>query len=558
MQLKNVSPMLCVCDQLLPEDLHILSASGYTAIIINRPDGEADGQPNHTVIESVAQELGLRTCYLPISPKGIEDSDVQAFSETLAGFTPGKVVAFCRTGTRSIKLWALSQAAHQPVHTLLRTAQAAGYDLSDLRTRLAASTTNPSSATAYDVLVIGGGAGGIASAASLKRRRSSLRIGIVEPSDTHNYQPGWTLVGGGVFQLDQTRRPMSSVIPKGTEWIHAACAGFEPEQNQIVLDDGRKLTYRMLIVSPGLKLNWEAVEGLKESLGRNGVTSNYRGDLAPYTWQLISQLQEGRALFTQPPMPIKCAGAPQKAMYLACDRWRRRGSLENISVEFYNAGGVLFGVQDYVPALMGYVERYGIDLCFNETLVSVDGDTRTAVFSTTDESGDEVMRTVEFDMLHACPPQVSPDFIRTSPLAGDGGWIDVNQHTLQHTRYENVFGIGDGASTPNAKTAAAVRKQAPVAAHNVLRALDNKALNAFYDGYGSCPLTVERGKIVLAEFGYGGKLDPTFPKWLLNGTKPSRLAWYLKERLLPGIYFNQMLRGTETLAAPRLGPERTA
>lgn len=77
--------------------------------------------------------------------------------------------------------------------------------------------------------------------------------------------------------------------------------------------------------------------------------------------------------------------------------------------------------------------------------------------------------------------------------------------------------------------------------------------HAKYDGYGSCPLTVERGKIVLAEFTYGGKVAPSFPKWLIDGTKPSLLAWYLKERVLPPLYWDAMLKGREWLAQPQVG-----
>ncbi|MEL6323157.1 MAG: FAD/NAD(P)-binding oxidoreductase, partial [Pseudomonadota bacterium] len=341
-------------------------------------------------------------------------------------------------------------------------------------------------------------------------------------------------------------------IPKDVQWVRAACAGFDPARNQIILEDGERLGYKVLVVAPGLKLNWDGVEGLKETLGKNGVTSNYLFDMAPYTWELVQSLKGGRALFTQPPMPIKCAGAPQKAMYLACDAWKRRGVLNDIDVAFHNAGGVLFGVKEYVPALMDYVERYGVDLRLSQTLVEVDGASRTAHFDVRDAAGNVTREAREFDMLHVCPPQTSLDFVKDSPLADEAGWVDVNAETLQHNLYGNVFGLGDAGSTPNAKTAAAVRKQAPVAAQNVLCVLDSVTPNAIYEGYGSCPLTVERGKVVLAEFKYGGALDPTFPAWFVDGTKPSWLSWFLKEKMMPGIYFDMMLKGREFLAKPRL------
>ncbi|SMQ73358.1 sulfide:quinone oxidoreductase [Altererythrobacter xiamenensis] len=399
--------------------------------------------------------------------------------------------------------------------------------------------------TSHTVVIIGGGAAGIATAASMLKRRPGLDIAIVEPSDTHSYQPGWTMVGAGVFEPEVTQRPMASVMPKGVNWIKAAAASFQPEDNQVTLEDGSRLRYDLLIVAPGIRLAWEKIEGLEKTLGKNGVTSNYRYDLAPYTWELVQNLKSGRAIFTQPPMPIKCAGAPQKSMYLSCDHWLRSGVLDDIEVEFRNAGGVLFGVQDYVPALMEYVEKYHIGLQLGSNLVAVDGPAGVATFASEDGEVNH-----EFDMLHVVPPQVAPQFLADSPLAATSGFTDVDQHTLQHVRYPNVFGLGDAGSMPNAKTAAAARKQAPVVAVNALRALDGKGPTAGYDGYGSCPLTVERGKIVLAEFGYGGKLTPSFPTWLIDGTKPTRLSWMLKADILPWIYWNGMLKGREWLAGP--------
>ncbi|MEZ5693850.1 MAG: FAD/NAD(P)-binding oxidoreductase [Altererythrobacter sp.] len=397
----------------------------------------------------------------------------------------------------------------------------------------------------HEVVIIGGGAAGIATASSLLKRRRSLDIAIVEPAEDHFYQPGWTMVGGGIFAPSDTRRSMASVMPRGTSWIKQAAASFQPEDNQVTLADGTTITYKLLVVAPGIRLAWEKIDGLKATLGKNGVTSNYGYELSPYTWQLVQQMKSGRAIFTQPVMPIKCAGAPQKAMYLSCDHWNRNGVLGDIEVEFRNAGGVLFGVPDYVPALMGYVEKYAIGLNLGQNLVAVDGSGQTATFKTEDG---EV--TTGFDMLHVVPPQVAPQFLADSPLAGETGFVDVDQNTLQHVRYPNVFGLGDAGSMPNAKTAAAARKQAPVVAVNALQQLDGKGPKAGYDGYGSCPLTVERGKIVLAEFGYGGQLQPSFPTWLIDGTKPQRLSWMLKADALPWIYWNGMLKGREWLAGP--------
>ena len=561
MDIKTIAPDLAVSPQIQAQDVGIAASQGFRSIIINRPDGESGEQPEYREIVEAAVRHGLEARYLPVASGNVTDADVDAFRQAMAEL-PAPALAFCRTGTRSATLWALSQAGHLSTDAILKTAKSAGYDLRGLRTRLEAKDQSVDGAIGkskrYQIVIVGGGAAGISTAASILKRRKGVDIAIIEPRTEHYYQPGWTLVGGGVFKWEQTERQMVSLIPKGTKWIRSACAGFDPERNEVILEDGERIGYDVLVVSPGLKLDWDGISGLKETLGKNGVTSNYLFDMAPYTWELIQSLDSGRAIFTQPPMPIKCAGAPQKAMYLACDAWKRRGVLSDIDVEFHNAGGVIFGVKEYVPALMKYVDKYGINLCFKETLVSVDGPAKTAYFDIQDEEGNIKREAREFDMMHVCPPQTALDFVKNSPLANEAGWIDVNGETLQHSSYGNIFSLGDAGSTPNAKTAAAIRKQAPVAAHNVLRILDGKAPNAIYNGYGSCPLTVERGKIVLAEFAYGGKLDPTLPEWFLNGAKPARRAWFLKEKMLPSIYFDMMLKGTETLAKPKLLPHRPA
>ncbi|GAC1529905.1 MAG: hypothetical protein NVS2B4_08520 [Ramlibacter sp.] len=414
--------------------------------------------------------------------------------------------------------------------------------------------TAPSSASARSrhnqIVIVGGGAAGLGVASSLLARNPRLNIAVVEPAKMHYYQPGWTMVGAGIFDPRQTARPMAVVMPDRVNHVDATVAGFEPDAHRLLLEDGSTIGYDQLIVCPGLKLDWTAIPGLAQALGSHGVTSNYRFDLAPYTWELVRTWRGGKALFTQPPMPIKCAGAPQKALYLSCDAWRRAGVLKQTQVQFFNAGAVLFGVPAYVPALMEYIQAYGVDLLFGHSLVSIDGPNHRATFSRTTAAGAKEFIDAEFDMIHVVPPQVAPDFIRASPLADAAGWVDVDPASMQHRRYPDIFALGDVAGTSNAKTAAAARKQAPVVAHNVLANLGKTQARASYDGYGSCPLTVERGKIVLAEFLYGGKLAPSFPSWLIDGTKPSRAAWFLKANVLPRVYWDAMLKGREWLARP--------
>ncbi|KUY92227.1 MULTISPECIES: bifunctional protein tyrosine phosphatase family protein/NAD(P)/FAD-dependent oxidoreductase [unclassified Burkholderia] len=561
MTIRPLTDLLSVSPQIAATDLPALHAAGIRTIVCNRPDGEGADQPTVAEIRAAAAPLGIAVHYLPVDTGKVTDDQARQFDALVASLA-GPVLAYCRSGTRSATLWALSQADRRPAGDIVAIAATAGYDLAALAPRLARGSAQglaqdgrqaaPAVDARHDIVIVGAGAAGVAVASSLLARDASLDIAVIDPAETHYYQPGWTMVGAGVFRPDTTARRIVDLLPRGVKWIQAAVAGFEPDAHTVVLDGCRRIGYRKLIVCPGLKLDWHAIDGLAETLGRNGVTSNYRYDLAPYTWELVQAFRGGNALFTQPPMPIKCAGAPQKAMYLSCDHWRRTGSLGAANVEFLNAGAALFGVADYVPALMEYVKRYDIALSFGHNLVAIDGPARRATFRRALPDGGTETVERAFDMIHVVPPQKAPDFVRASPLADAAGWIDVDPATLRHKQFADIFALGDVTNTTNAKTAAAARKQAPVVAHNVLASLGRAHGDAAYDGYGSCPLTVERGKIVLAEFLYGGKVAPTFPAWLIDGRRPSRLAWLLKERLLPPLYWKAMLKGREWLAKPAI------
>ncbi|HFE9759530.1 TPA: TIGR01244 family sulfur transferase [Acinetobacter baumannii] len=551
MELKRVNQDFYVAGQITADDIAKIADQGIKTLICNRPDGEGTDQPNVIEIEEAAQRHGLNVIYQPVISGKITDQQVTEFKQLYQN-TQKPVLAYCRSGMRAISLWALAEVAPSDAALLVESGNKLGFNLKGLVPRILKRDHEPATIPCYSVVIVGAGAAGISVASSLLCREPHLDIVIIDPADTHYYQPGWTMVGGGIFKPQVTARSMASVIPSKVEWMKAAVAGFDPEHNQVILEGCQPIQYKALVVCPGLKLNWHGIEGLVETLGKNGVTSNYRYDLAPYTWELVQQLNGGKAIFTQPPMPIKCAGAPQKAMYLSADYWLKQGKLKDISIHFYNTGAVLFGVKEYVPALMQYVEKYGTELHFNHQLVKLDGPAKKAWFKVVNDENAALVET-DFDMLHVVPPQQAPDFIRASTLTDEAGWVSVNPQTLQHTQHANIFALGDVMNAPNAKTAAAARAQAPIVAVNVLAQLNGEQNFCEYNGYGSCPLTVERGKIVLAEFGYGGKLLPSFPKWVIDGQKPSRLAWLLKERILPPIYWQGMLKGREWMVKPEQG-----
>ena len=405
------------------------------------------------------------------------------------------------------------------------------------------------------VLIVGGGCAGITLAHVLRQLRPALPLTLLEPAAEHDYQPGWTLVGGGLMPLEQTRRPERDLIPPGVVWIQAAASAFEPARHRVISSEGQVLTYDALVVATGLVCRWGAIAGLEEALGHGGVCSNYARDGSPYTWEAIEAFRGGNAVFTIPDTPIKCGGGPQKVMYMADDRFRARSGVGvNSRVIFCTPQRSLFALPEYARTLAEVVRRRGIAVRYGWTLQQVDGPGRRALFAVTDgegdggpgEGADSRLEWLPYDLLHAVPPMGPPPVVAGSPLAGAGGWVEVDPYTLRHPRFADVFALGDVAGLPTSKTAGAVRQQVPVLAANLVASLERRPLTARYDGYTVCPLITGYGAVMMAEFDYrqipisSFLVDPTRERWSL---------WLLKTRLLPWIYWNRMLRGAPHEAA---------
>lgn len=394
--------------------------------------------------------------------------------------------------------------------------------------------------TTSHIVIVGGGNAGVSVAARLLLKNKTLKVTVIEPSTSHYYQPAWTLVGSGIFDIRKTQRREADVLPKGVEWIREPAASFFPEKNVVQLKSGVEVPYDYLVVAAGIQINWNEIKGLTETLGSNNVCSNYSFDHAPYTFETISHFNGGKAIFYNPHTPVKCGGAPHKIMYMAADYFRKHKVLQQSDIHYWSGGTKLFGVPKYEKTLLEVCKRSDIKFHFNTKLVEVDGPAKMATFVGIgkDNTGQEYR--VPFDMIHITPPQSAPDFIRSSPLANANGWVDVDQYTLQHKKFPNIFSLGDAAALPTSKTGAAVRKQAPVLVANLLSSMHNQPLTARYNGYTSCPIVTAYGKMVLAEFDYTNTPTETFP---FDQSKERLSMFLLKRYVLPWLYWHKILPG---------------
>ncbi|PYH41331.1 NAD(P)/FAD-dependent oxidoreductase [Aspergillus saccharolyticus JOP 1030-1] len=441
-----------------------------------------------------------------------------------------------------------------------RAVNPANPSIASLRTLATAaapsSTASPSpvssSTRSHKILVVGGGSAGLNVSHQLLRTGQFTQddIAIIDPAEWHHYQPGWTLVGGGVKTKEELRRPLPGLLDPKLKLYGQAVDSFTPEQNTVTLANGDRLGYEQLIVVPGIHVNFNSIRGLPEALAdpNSLVSSIYGYEHVDKVYRTLQKLKSGKALFTQPAGVLKCAGAPQKIMWLALDHWKQAGlydpsnpSKSAINISFATGLPAMFGVPKYSASLEALRQERGVEGLFQHDLVAVEGN--TATFAKVDGSGAQVQR--EFDLLHVVPKMGPHAFVKNSPLADAAGFVDVDNATTQHKKFKNVWSIGDASSLPTSKTAAAVIAEAPVMVRNLLRAAEGKAPDAEYDGYTSCPLTTEYGKVLLAEFKYAGVPKETFGSLFgIDQATPRKAFWQLKKNFFPWVYYNNMVKGT--------------
>ncbi|XP_045616214.2 sulfide:quinone oxidoreductase, mitochondrial isoform X2 [Procambarus clarkii] len=400
-------------------------------------------------------------------------------------------------------------------------------------------STSCRSNKSYQLVVVGGGAGGCSTAAKFSSKLGKGKVAVIEPADVHYYQPMWTLVGGGMKKLEDSKKSMSKVLPKKAEWIKQRVVSFDPSNNKVMTDDGCEVGYEYLVVAVGLQLNYHQIKGLPDAFETPGVCSNYSPLYVNKTLKSLESFREGNAIFSFPATPIKCAGAPQKAMYISEEYFRKHGKRDKANIIYNTSLPVIFGVKKYADALWEIVKERNITVNLRQNLIEVKPDSKEAVFQNLDKPDE--LTTFQYEMLHVTPPMSTPDSLRNcDSLVDAAGYLNVNKGTLQHVEFPNVFGIGDCTNVPTSKTAAAVAGQCGVLRKNLSLVIAGKAPTSLYDGYTSCPLVTGYSKCIMAEFDMNGNPLETFP---INQAKERRLMFHFKKDVLPDMYWLGLLNG---------------
>ncbi len=400
--------------------------------------------------------------------------------------------------------------------------------------------------TAARIVIAGAGAAGLTAASQLAQRLEGAQITLVDARKAHFYQPGFTLVAGGIKPASYVVSSTRDYVPSGVELIEEAVAEIDPEGRKVVTATGKPVPYDYLIVATGLRLDYAAIEGMDvEQIGNNGLGSIYHSpEKAAATWQAMSKFADsgGVGVFLRPGTEMKCAGAPLKYTFLTDDHLRRRGNRGKAEI-IYNANNkVLFSVPIVHEKVRMLFEERDIRMNYERTLAAIDLGKRIATFKTAEGPVE-----LQYDFINVIPPMRAADVVRNSPLpwqegnwAADG-WIEVDKHTLRHKRFDNVFAVGDVAGVPKGKTAASVKWQVPVAVDHLVAQIEGRESQAHYGGYTSCPLITRLGQAMLIEFDYKDNLVPSFPG-IIAPLEELWISWVMKTMALKPTYIS-MLHG---------------
>jgi sulfide:quinone oxidoreductase len=378
------------------------------------------------------------------------------------------------------------------------------------------------------ILIVGGGSAGIMTAARLRNALSmdEAEITIVDRSDKHYYQPGYTLIPFGLEEVENLIKPMKDVIPAGCDFIQDEVVSFNFDNNYVETKGGERLEYDYLVLATGAKLVMEEIEGLAENLYKNGIHTFYTLEGAVKLKEALEEFEGGDFVTVQAPIPFKCPGAPIKFTLLADDYFRRKGIRNNVNITITSALPAIFSREPYASKLDAMFRDRNINTKSGFTPSEIDPEEKVV----RSWEGDEL----HYDLLVVVPPNEGESIYEGTGIADATNFVMADKHKLQLEKYPNVFVLGDCANYPTSKTASGARKQAEILVKNLLAVMKGEEPKARYTGHIICPIITRFGKAMFAEFDYEKSISPAQEMWS---------NWVIKVYMLRPMYWSLMLRG---------------
>jgi sulfide:quinone oxidoreductase len=401
--------------------------------------------------------------------------------------------------------------------------------------------------TRKQIVILGGGTGGTMTANRLRRRfgRDEAEIHVIDRDDGHVYQPGLLFVPFGLAQVDEIVRPRRRQLRDGIVFHESEIESVGLDDDAVRLVDGTVLTYDVLVVATGVRLQPEETEGMTEPGWNERVFTFYSPEGADALQGALGRFDGGRLVVNLVDMPIKCPVAPLEFAFLADWYLRERGIRDRVELVYSTPLDGAFTKPIASERLGGLLADKEIELVTEFNAGEVDGVGGKLV------SYDG--RELDFDLLVTVPLHAGATYVERSPGLGDAlGFVPTDKTTLQTMAKPNVFALGDASDLPTSKAGSVTHFEAEVLTENVARYFEGKELQAGYDGHANCFIETGFHKALLIDFNY--EIEPLpghFPTALgLPLLRESRLN-HLGKLLFKWVYWHALLPGREI---PGIGP----
>ncbi|MCX7707236.1 MAG: NAD(P)/FAD-dependent oxidoreductase [Anaerolineae bacterium] len=392
------------------------------------------------------------------------------------------------------------------------------------------------------LLVIGAGTAGTMVVNRLCRLLdcSDWKITIVDPHETHYYQPGFLFIPFGIYSRNDVVKPKRDFIPSPVEMIKAEAEVIEPDYNRVRLKDGRILNYDFLVIATGAQTRPDQTPGLQEHEWYRSIFDFYTIEGAVALARHLRTWQGGRLVVNVVENPIKCPVAPLEFLMLADWYFHEQGIRDRVELIYATPLPGAF-TKPIASKHLGYIlEEKNIKIVPEFMVEHVDPDAKKLVHY--DES------EVEYDLLVTVPLNMGDELIARSGMGDALNFVPVDKHTFQSPQWPNVFVLGDAAAVPTSKAGSVAHFAVDCFAENFLRFVDGLEMKPTFDGHANCFIESGFGKGLLIDFNYD--VEPLPGRYPLPGIGPFTLLQesemnHWGKLMFRWIYWNILLKGLE-------------
>ncbi len=396
------------------------------------------------------------------------------------------------------------------------------------------------------LLILGAGTAGtmMANHLSKKLNNNEWSITIVDQYEKHYYQPGFLFIPFEIYSEKDVIKKKQDFLPEGVEYIQKKIEIIEPENNRVKLEDQTVINYDVLIVATGSKIVPDEIEGLEDGW-RVDIFDFYTIEGSIALRDKLKEWKGGKLVVNIAELPIKCPVAPLEFIFLADWYFTKKGIRKEVEITYAIPLDGAFTKPRASAVLGNLFTEKNIQIVPNFNISHVDAENKKIVSL----DGKEV----EYDLLVSVPTNMGDELIERSDMGDELNYIPTDKHTLQSKDYENIFVIGDAADIPASKAGSVAHFQAEILTENIISYINNRPLEAKFDGHANCFIESGYNKAFLIDFNYD--VEPVEGEFPIAGIGPFSLLKetrlnHLGKMAFKFIYWNMLLKGMPIPAVP--------